>query len=151
MRVSAGLPSFLQALRKNSFPCLLQLLEAATCRAPFSSFEGNSVTSLTVPKVSTHSSVISFTFKDSCDSPDNPGSSPYFKVSWLANLISSAILILLCHVTQQVQGLGYGHSGVGALFCLLLYTCPWLDFSMSILPAVLGCFPRSNPKTRIYM
>lgn len=47
---------------------------------------------------------------------DNPGSSPYLKVSWLANVITSGTLIFFHHVTLYIHrfwGLGHRHGSVG--------------------------------------
>lgn len=113
IKVLAGLCSLLEAQGENLFPCLLQFLESALIPwliATSLHLQSQKCSiSLTLPLTSQLLLSLllppSLTFKDPYwGHPDNPGSSPCFKVAWITTLILSWTLISPCHITKHIHG-----------------------------------------------
>lgn len=112
IKVLTGLCSPLEALGENLFPCFLQFLEATliawlTSTSLHLQSQKCSISLILLLTSQLRLSLLlppSSTFKDPYwGHPDNPGSSPCFKVAWLATLILSWTLIPPCHVTKHIH------------------------------------------------
>lgn len=86
--------------RENLFPCLLQLLEATLVLGTWSPPPSSNL-SLKLTRLS----CLSFIYKGPCDYTGSTQSriTSHLKISWIATLIPSAILISLCHVTKHIE------------------------------------------------